>query len=331
MAALGMVALAGVFMVAAAEGSQTAAIVRVSTTAAGGEANGSSTDVAASADGRYVVFASDATNLVAGDVNGASDVFLKDTRTGSITLVSSNFSGIQSNGISYNGAVSADGRYVAFCSTATNLVTPATNGQVQVFVKDMVTGVVSLASAGQNQQPGDGASIAPSISADGRYVAFESAADNLVPGDANASHDVFVTDLRSGLVRLASARSDGVQADRGGFAPAISADGGMVVFMSPATNLVAGASDGSLTQIYRKDLSGGGVTLVSASAAGQPGDKDSIDHAAYGPAISADGRYAAFVSSADNLVAGDTNGVVDVFLKDVQTGTVSRISTDSSG
>ena len=195
----------------------------------------------------------------------------------------------------------------------------------------MVTGAVSLASAGQNQQPGDGASIAPSISADGRYVAFESAADNLVPGDANASHDIFVMDLRSGLVRLASARSDGVQADRGGFAPAISADGGMVVFMSPATNLVAGASGGSLTQIYRKDLSGGGVSLVSASAAGQPGDKDSVDHAAYGPAISADGRYAAFVSSADNLVAGDTNGVVDVFLKDVQTGTVSRISTDSSG
>ncbi len=249
--------------------------LRVSTDSAGTEANASSGGTpftsasATSGDGRYVVFESDATNLVAGDNNGAADIFVKDTQTGVTTRVSTDSAGNEANSSSFHKTISADGRYVAFTSYATNLVPGDTNGVWDVFVKDMQTGTttrVSTDSAGGEGTSGFASSV-PSISADGRYVAFQSEAGNLVAGDTNSASDIFVKDTQTGVTTRVSTDSTGTQSD--------------------------------------------GASFV--------------------PNISADGRYVAFQSLATNLVAGDTNGVYDIFLKDTQTGVTTRVSTDSAG
>ncbi|MCC6952931.1 MAG: PD40 domain-containing protein, partial [Deltaproteobacteria bacterium] len=170
-------------------GTLTSDPIRASLTSGGAEGNGSSDSVAMSADGRYIAFTSSATNFVSGDTNGVADVFLRDTVTGLTQLVSRSSSGVQANAQNYGIAISADGRYVSFTSSATNLVTGDTNGADDLFVFDAQTGTTRRASVGTGGTQANGYALQGSISADGRYVAYSSSASNLVSGDTNAVDD----------------------------------------------------------------------------------------------------------------------------------------------
>jgi Tol biopolymer transport system component len=266
-----------------------------------------------SADGRFVAFSSYATNLVPGDTNGASDVFLHDSLTGSTTLMSVSSAGAQGDLDSIHPTISADGRYVAFESKATTLVAGDTNAAIDVFVHDCVTGITLRASVSSSGGQGNGDSVLPSLSADGRYVAFSSYASNLVPGDTNGNVDIFVHDCQTGITTMASISSSGLQGNQASAWGQLSTDGRFVLFASYASNLVPGDTNGA-EDMFVHDMLAGATTRVSVNTAGVQGDLDSGGGSFGG--ISADGRYVTFHSYADNLVLGDTNGVADVFLRD---------------
>jgi Tol biopolymer transport system component/Ca2+-binding RTX toxin-like protein len=302
---------------------QTGAITLASSDAWGNQGYGDSFQPSISADGRYVAFYSLADNLVPGDTNWTYDMFVKDLQTGAITRVSTDARSDQGNGDSSEPSISADGRYVAFTSFADNLVPGDTNGTLDVFVKDLLTGAITLANAGGDQ--GNSYSFQPSISADGRYVAFTKYTYSLVPGDTNGTFDVFVKDLQTGAITLASSDAGGDQGNSYSWEPSISADGRYVAFHSEASDLVPGDTNG-VPDVFVKDLQTGAITLASSDAGGDQGNNQS-DTAS----ISADGRYVTFTSLADNLVPGDTNGVPDVFVKDLQTGAITLVSSDAGG
>ncbi|MDO8614532.1 MAG: hypothetical protein Q7T33_02195 [Dehalococcoidia bacterium] len=304
---------------------QTGATERVSMDSAGNQGNADSFNPAISADGRYVAATSRATNLAPGDTNAVEDVFVHDRQAGATERVSVASDRTEANAFSGFPAISADGRYVAFQSPATNLVPGDTNGVNDVFVRDRQTGAterVSLDSAG-NQA--NGLSTKPSISADGRYVAFDSTATNLAPGDTNAKYDMFVHDRQTGATDLVSMDSVGNQGNAHSLDAAISADSRYVAFESDATNLVPGDTN-DYRDMFVHDRQTGATERVSVDSAGNQGDDDSLD-----AAISADGRYVAFQSSATNLVPGDINGKKDTFIHDRQTGATERMSVDSAG
>ena len=156
---------------------------RVSVASDGTQSNNSSYNPSISANGRYVAFESEATNLVRGDTNNFRDIFVHDRQTGQTTRVSVASDGTQANGHSYDPSISADGRYVAFASLANNLVSGDTNDQQDIFVHDRQTGQTTRVSVASDGTQASGHSFNPSISADGRYVAFVSSASNLVGGD----------------------------------------------------------------------------------------------------------------------------------------------------
>ena len=298
---------------------------RVSTDSGGAQGNNASGSPSISSGGRYTAFASDSSNLVAGDTNGYGDIFVKDRTTGTATRVSCGSSGVQGNESSYDPSISADGRYVAFASDASNLVAGDTNGSGDVFVKDRTTGTTTRVSCDSSGVQGNEGSYAPSISSGGRYVAFASSASNLVAGDTNGDGDIFVKDLTTRTTTRVSCDSSSVQGNDFSGYPSISADGRYVAFLSDASNLVAGDTN-DMPDVFVKDR----TTRTTASVSSRSGCVTSdiwTDH----PSISADGRYVAFFSSASNLVAGDTNGHGDIFVKDLTTGTTSRVSCDSGG
>ncbi|MEW6746961.1 MAG: hypothetical protein AB1486_29850 [Planctomycetota bacterium] len=321
-------AILGVALVAGWLGSPSLAsdiTTRVSVGSSGGQGDGESSYPSISADGRYVAFHSSATNLVSDDTNGAYDVFVHDRQTGETTLASVNSSEVQGNGNSSDPSITADGCYVAFESRATNLVAGDTNGQIDVFVHDRQTGHTTRVSIDSWGVEGDGDSSGSSISADGRYVAFESWATNLVAGDTNERIDVFVYDRQIEQTTRVSVDSTGVEGNNWSWHSSISADGRYVAFESLATNLVAGDTNGDV-DVFVHDRQSGQTTRVSVDSYGVQGNSESGV-----PSISADGRYVAFESWATNLVAHDTNGEVDVFVHDRQTGQTTRVSLDSWG
>jgi Tol biopolymer transport system component len=398
------------------------------------QANDHSGSPAISADGRYVAFSSGADNLVPGDTNEVSDIFVRDRQTGATELVSLAEDGSPANGSSDPPGISADGRWIVFASVASNLVAGDENDVSDVFVHDHQTGRTIMVSAAEGGASGNGMSMEPSISADGRWIAFTSYADNLVPeideysgeniADTNEMADVFVYDrFGGGAIRRVSLSSDGEQSNHNSGLPGISGDGRWVVFWSVADNLVPGAgqgiylydrstetiqwiADGFAPSIsadgrwigflsssrdlvsedatcavlydqqtseiavlggYAKEIHGwpssaihfsmdgewlafssvfespdspilgdskewgqqvfvfaqktGVFTLLSATPDGLPGNSYSA-----WPSLSGDGRWVAFQSLADNLVAGDTNGYVDVFVHDRQAGTTELVS-----
>ncbi|MCB2188666.1 MAG: hypothetical protein KQJ78_19785 [Deltaproteobacteria bacterium] len=300
-------------------------ITRVSVASDGAEGNGNSYSGGVTGDGRYVAFDSQASNLVAGDNNGAWDVFVHDASTGATTRVSVDSAGNEGDANSGTASISADGRYVAFESVATNLVAGDTNGFFDIFVHDRVTGAttrVSVDTAG-NQSNGD--SYNAQISADGRWVAFESGATNLVAGDTNGHWDVFVHDRLNATTIRVSLGPGGVQADNDCLNPAISGDGAYVTYDSGATNLVAADTNG-FYDVFVYDRAAATTTRVSVDSAGAQGNGDS----SY-PTITADGRRVGFESQATNLVAGDTNNAWDVFLHDQATAATTRVSLSSAG
>jgi len=253
--------------------------------------------------------------------------------TGATTRVSVATSGTQANGESGGSAITADGRYVAFGSNASNLVVGDTNGTGDVFVRDRVTGATTRVSVATGGTQANGDSSGPAISADGRYVAFDSNASNLVAGDTNGCFDVFVHDRVTGATTRVSVATDGTQA--GGFcedpiAPsgsgqaAISADGRYVAFWSKASNLVAGDTNIS-ADVFVHDRVTGATTRVSVAS-----DGTQANNGGNSPVISADGRYVAFNS--DNLVVGDPPDVFQgVFVRDRITGAMTRVSVATGG
>ena len=300
---------------------------RVSTATGGGQGNGRSFVPAISADGRFVAFYSDASNLVSGDTNGARDVFVRDLQTGQTTRVSVSSSGAEANGDSFAPALSSDGRYVAFASAATNLIDGDTNDANDVFVRDRQTNTTTRVSVGYNGSQANGGSDEPSLSGDGRLVAFTSAATNIVSGDANMNRDAFVYDRQTGTAVNVSLGPGGVQADLDSFTPELSADGRFVAYSSFADNLLNPDDLNLSSDIFVRDLQANTTERVSESTGHVEAEcGDSVR-----PSISADGRYVAFDSDACDLVWGDWNDAHDVFVNDRATSVTTRVSADDAG
>lgn len=349
--------------------------IRASVASDGSQSNGQTDLSVISADGRYLAFESDASNLVVGDTNNATDVFIHNLITGQTTRVSVLSDGGQRSRRSYNVDVSDDGRYVTFGAshesdddpagvyvydTLLGLLsnvgrysdgtideysqTPAisgdgrfvvfnsgqplvpgdTNNQQDIFVRDLLLNATTRVTLGVGGAETNGPSEKPEISGDGRYVAFQSYAANLVAGDTNGSYDMFVVDRQLGTTTRASVSSSGGQANANstaGFRPSLSVHGRFFAFESSASNLVAGDTNAS-GDVFVHDLQTGDTTRESVSSGGVQGNSDSSS-----PALSSNGSYLVFRSSATNLVAGDTNGSSDIFGRE---GSEVDVPTDAT-
>ncbi len=392
------VATAGPAITAAPAAAAAPSTVQVSVSGSGGQSDDESIlggewqglRPATSADGRYVAFTSYADDLVPGDTNGAEDAFVRDTVNGTTTRVNVSTSGAQDNSKLGSGAasISANGRYVAFLSGATDLAPDIPSGLVNVFVHDLRTGTTVDASVNSDGQPADASSFDPVISASGRYVAFSTnssnfedaigtlgaaqvyvrdrsegttsiasvsdsgvpadrsvtastlatgisadgrvvafstEANNLVPADTNYADDVFVHDMATGATQRVSVSSTGAQAASDSVGGSLSSDGTKIVFDSDASNLVP--RDHIATyDVFFRDLTTGRTRLVSRSS----GDKQGNNASSSGM-LSADGRHVVFRSFATNLVPGDTNGAMDVFVRDLGRGRTQRVDVTRAG
>lgn len=330
-AVAGWVLAVGVPAVAAGNGSGQTSLVSLSTV--GEQANVASDSEVISADGRSVAFVSFADNLVPGDTNELRDVFVRDLRTGTTSRVNVSSTGEQANNdtTDLRISISWDGRYVAFVSLASNLVPGDTNGDWDVFVRDRLSGTTSRVSVSSSGTQGNVGSFGGvSISLDGRFVAFQSAASNLVPGDVAGTEDIFVRDRFASTTTRVSLSSTGGTADNLSFDPVISGDGRFVAFNSQATNLVPDDTNGA-TDVFVRDRLAGTTTRVSVASSGEQGNGPSAAGLGSGVAISGDGRYVAFESSASNLVPDDTNQADDIFVRDRRTSTTSRVSVSDTG
>ncbi len=324
---------------------QTGTTERVSVATGGGEANGNSSGNAISADGRFVAFHSDATNLVSGDTNGFNDIFVHDRQTGATERVSVATGGGQATGASGGEAIDGDGRFVAFYSTATDLVGGDTNGFSDVFVHDRQTGTTERVSVATGGGQADNGSFNLAISIDGRFVAFESFATNLVSGDTNGTYDIFVHDRQTGTTERVSVTTGGTEATGGSYGPAIDADGRFVAFYSVATNLVSGDTNAFSDTFVRDRGTSGAAPLAplalnatnvgadaftanwtgqDASAAGYridvatPSTFSSVGAAGEGPADFVPGYQSKLILCVPNPC---TPGTVSLNVSDVQPGT----------
>ncbi|MGY6213684.1 hypothetical protein ACW73L_00885 [Methylolobus aquaticus] len=281
-----------------------------------------------SADGRYVAFASRSSDVVAGDTNGVSDVFVRDRATRRTIRISVGSDGRQADAMSDAPSLSPNGRFIAFRSSASNLVPSDTNGAADVFVHDLKTGETTRASIDSSGTQGNlssGPEIA--LSADGRFIAFSSAASNLVPGDTNGERDFFVHDRNTRETKRINVDSRGRQStlaysDNG---LAISADGRFVAFTSSANALVPGDNN-DRADVFVHDRQTQETTRVSVDSAGAEQNGSVLR----GIDLSADGRYVAFSSGADNLVPDDTNRVYDIFVHDRSNG-MTTLASGRSG
>lgn len=301
-----------------------------------------------SGDGRYIAFGSSASNLVAGDTNNLGDIFVRDLR-GNALRVSVDSAGAQSTGgDSSRAQLSRDASTVVYQSTATNLVGGDTNAVEDVFATFIVptltgglrtAGTVRVSTDAAGVQA-NGASRRATVSADGRYVAFQSDASNLVTGDTNGVADIFVKDLLTGAIERVSVDDFGDEADDDSYAPQISADGSFVVFSSQADNLVGDDTNGAW-DVFIHDMVAGTTERVSLSTDGSEGDGDSGNVAnrtnpfdplfVRRPSVTDDGRFVVFNSDATNLIADDTNGVADIYVRDRELGTTERVSLGLNG
>ena len=315
---------------------------RVSVSSEGTQGDNFSSLPDISADGRFVAFWSLASTLVPGDTNDSDDAFVHDRLTGITERVSVDSRGRQkvSDALDVNfgkPAISADGRFVAFASAAPNLVNRDTNGVEDVFLHDRQTG--STVRISVNSQGGNafGGGSLPAISGDGRFVAFTSTSDDIVPGDTNFQSDVFVHDRLTGTTEIVSLSSEEEQGNHTSGGGTFSFDGRFIAFTSSASNLVPGDTNVCVEfgfpfdcpDVFLRDRLTGTTERVSVNSAGEQGTGGR--QGAFSPAITADGRFVAFSAQFGNLVAGDTNNELDVFVRDRQTGTTERVSVNSAG
>lgn len=300
----------------------TGTIERVSLSSLGDEGNASSDSASISDDGRYVCFGSNATNLVVGDSNGVSDIFVRDRNTSSTSIVSVGGISDPGNGASRFGTISGNGLFVVFESTASNLVANDTNGVKDIFRRDLAGLITTRVSVADNESELVEESQYASISADGVVVVFQTDAA-IAAGDTNFSSDAYLRHTGNGTTTRVSVGPAGQQSS--GFAnfPDVSADGNLVVFSSRSTTFGLATEQ---TRIYLKNVATGALEHVSLSATGFDGSNDSE-----GPTISPNGRYVGFSSLATNLVAGDNNGVDDLFARDRTAVTTVRASLTSTG
>ena len=292
--------------------------------AQGEPANGGSFAASISSDGRYVAFDSAASNLVRDDRNGALDVFVRDRVTSQTQRVSVGPQGVEANDRSSDPAISGDGRYVAFVSWASTLVPGDTNNRPDVFLWDRATGATERIAGGNDE------SASPSISADGRYVAFLSYASDLVPGDVTGTWDAFVRDRASGAIERVNVSSDELPAAFGRriyTKATVSAGGRYVAFSSEAANLVDDDTNGT-ADVFVRDRVAGTTERVSI---GNGGWQLNGDSGIYGASISADGRYVTFISNSPDVVTGDHNGLPDIFVRDRLAGRTERIDVARNG
>lgn len=296
---------------------------RISVNSTGNQGNFDAFNPAISADGRFVAFESNSTNLVSGDTNNTSDIFLHDRLNGNTTRISVDSTGQEGDRPSLNPSISADGRLIAFESNSTNLVAGDTNNTSDIFIRNIETNTTTRVSVNSTGNQGNIGSFNPSISANGRFVAFDSLADNLVAGDTNSTRDIFVREIQTNTTTRVSVNSSEIQANFGSISAAISADSRFVAFQSNASNLVTGDTNGT-SDIFVYDRLTNTTSMASMNSTG-----DRANRSSFKPSISADGRFVAFDSLADNLAAADTNGTNDIFVRDKDTATTTRISVNS--
>ncbi len=277
-----------------------------------------------SGDGRFVAFESAGPNLVAGDTNGATDIFVRDRVTGQTTRVSVSSAGGQGNGNSLDPDITPDGRFVVFTSAATNLVANDTNGVVDVFCHDRLTATTTRVSVGSGGGQITASALKPAISADGRYVVFESGDNNITPGDWCLNSDIFCHDRQTNTTALVSKSLIAFQNFNGRRNPDISDDGQFVVFDSAADELVVTDTNG-WNDVFVWSRATDTISLVSVDAAGNQGNNQSLE-----PSISADGRFVAFTTYASNFLVGDTS-TPDIFVRDRLLGQLAWCTASSTG
>lgn len=283
-------------------------IFRVSVGGPGAEANGASGNPAVSGDGAYITFLSLADNLSGADTNNAWDVYVRYRSINQTVRASVSSTGVQANGDSGPPSITDNGFMIVFSSLATNLVGGDTNDAADIFLRDLSSSTTKRISLGPSGEQANGDCSRPAISGDGRFVAFESAASNLVPGDTNGQIDVFVRDLEDGRTQRVSLASDGAQANSGSCCPQLSGDGRFIAFTSDADNLVGGDTNG-VADIFVHDRVAETTFRVSPPPTAEEADGPSAH-----PVFSNDGGSLVFESSASNLVAGDDNDRSDIFL-----------------
>ena len=296
----------------------------VSIDSLGNAGNGASSQPTISADGRFIAFTSVAPNLA--PIPGASgaQIFLRDTQAGTTTLVSQDATNNAGNGASSQPTISADGRFIAFTSVAPNLAPiPGASG-AQIFLRDTQAGTTTLVSQDATNNAGNGASSQPTISADGRFIAFTSVAPNLAPIPGASGAQIFLRDTQAGTTTLVSQDATNNAGNGASSQPTISADGRFIAFTSVAPNLapIPGASG---AQIFLRDTQAGTTTLVSQDATNNAGNGASSQ-----PTISADGRFIAFTSVAPNLAPIPGASGAQIFLRDTQAGTTTLVSQDAT-
>ena len=328
---IALAALAGPLVPAAGAAAPPAPapgdLVLVSSSAGGEPGNGlSSFGLSASADGRHVAFASMATNLHPEDTDQTVDVFVKDLQTGTVRLASQNADGRKGNALSSRPAISADGQRVAFLSAADNLDPDDTDGYADVYVKDLRSGALAVASRTADGTKSSGGVSSVVLSADGSTAAFSSAATNLSPDAIDGKWHVYVKRLDTGELTLADGGMIATPDEQSGASTvALSADGGVVAFVTDAAGLDPADTDRH-ADVYVRNLVSGQVRLASVNADGAKGALPST-----GASLSADGSSVAFATSSGNLVPEDADDNSDVYVKDLVTGSLRLASTDSAG
>ncbi|MEA2355174.1 MAG: hypothetical protein QOD61_1303 [Solirubrobacteraceae bacterium] len=293
-------------------------ITLISSGVGGSATDGNSYQPAVSGNGRFVAFTSNADNLIAGDDNGKPDVFEHDLVTGATRRVSTGAGGAQADGPSSNPSVSADGRFITFASTAGNIVGHQKKPVEEVYVHDTAVNRTALVSLGHGTTR-QNAAVAPpftqisSISASGRYVAFDSDATNLTTHPTNGHTNVYVRDRlrhRTSMVSLSNTGDPGIDDNYG---PSISPDGGYVIFASLSDDLAPGAAPGA--NVYLRDLTHALTTTVDVSTDSRPRSPELRSPLIQQPVVSRGGTVAVFESGADNLVGTASNGVENLFLR----------------
>jgi Tol biopolymer transport system component len=304
---------------------------RASVSTAGAQGDEASENPTISGDGQFVAWASPSPNLVPDDTNDTWDVFVRDRETGETTRVSISSDGSEGDGPSMRPSISADGRYVAFDSTASNLDAPGANdaaGTHDVFVHDRLLGQTRLLSETvfwlADELIVSNGGTTPSISADGSTVAYESSQEMLDPLDGNGIGDIAVADVATGVVTRLPATSSGAATSAGAISPSISGNGRYVAFYSSSQNLVPEPIGNA--QVFVHDRTTGTNTLVSVAT-----DGTAAEGGASAAAISSDGRHVVFASDSPDLVPDDDNTSSDVFMRDLETATTSLMSVTSAG